>query len=184
VNRGKSLILAITATGAVFAATPACAQTFTGSTTAWVMERLTIANTINLQFGAILPGTTAGTVTVTGAGVRSTTGGATAAGGDVAAAEWVGFGSRNQHVRISFGAQSIQITKVGGTETMLVDTFTIQALAANGLTPIGAGPGAPRYRITPASGLFLFTVGARLNVAANQVAGNYSGTYTITVAYQ
>ncbi len=156
----------------------------TGTTVAFVVERLSIANTVDLQFGKMLSGTTTGTVTVNGAGTRTTSGGATAAGGYVTAAEWVGYGRRNQQVRISFGATSINLTRISGTQTMVVDTFTLQALAANGLTPIGAGGGAPRFRITTVNGLFLFTVGATLHVGANQMPGNYTGDYTLTVEYQ
>ena len=34
------------------------------------------------------------------------------------------------------------------------------------------------------SAVFNFQVGARLNVGANQMAGTYTGTYTVTVNYR
>ncbi len=183
VSRGKISFAAVCAAFTLFGVAPAHAQ-FNGTTVAFVVERLSIANTVDLQFGAIIAGTATGNVTVAPTGARTTTGGATAAGGTVTAAEWVGFGRRNQQVRISFGAPTIQITRVSGTQTMTVRNFVIQALVANGLTQIGAGNGPPRYRISSTNGLFLFTVGAQLVVGANQTPGNYKGDYTLTVDYQ
>ena len=60
------------------------------------------------------------------------------------------------------------MTLTSGGDTVTVDTFTDDT----------AGTG------TLAGGSDSFNVGATLNLGANQPAGNYTGTYTVTVEYQ
>lgn len=62
---------------------------------------------------------------------------------------------------------------------MIVDNFTIGNSA--GLTQNGS---SSNYRIVAANGIFTFKVGARLNVALNQPAGTYSGTFNVEFDYQ
>ncbi len=146
-----------------------------------VLDRLSLVKTADLDFGTLIAGTTAGTVTVSTAGVRSVTGGVTAAGGTVSAASFAGFGRRTQQVIIRFGAPSILITRVSGTQTMTVNNFTVNPVGGSGLTQLG---NSGRHRISSATGLFDFTVGARLNVGANAAPGDYVGTFNVTVNYQ
>jgi Domain of unknown function (DUF4402) len=62
---------------------------------------------------------------------------------------------------------------------MTVSNFTI------GSTPTAPITTAPRtFRITSPTGIFNFPIGARLNVGANQMDGNYQGTFTIVLNYQ
>jgi hypothetical protein len=58
-------------------------------------------------------------------------------------------------------------TITSGVNTMTVNAFTS--------TPSGTG--------TLVAGTATVNVGATLNVAANQVAGSYTGTYPVTVNY-
>ena len=46
------------------------------------------------------------------------------------------------------------------------------------------GGNAERYTITTNSGIYLLNIGGRLNVNANQVAGVYNGSITVSVQYQ
>ncbi len=146
-----------------------------------VLDRLSLTKTADLDFGTLIAGTTPGTVVVNTAGTRSVTGGVTAAGGTVSAAGFAGFGRRTQQITIVFGAPSILITRVGGTQTMIVNTFTANPVAGSGLTQLG---NSGKHRITSATGLFDFTVGAQLNVGANATPGAYVGTFNVTVNYQ
>ena len=166
------------------ASSSAFAQTINGSAEVVVVSSLSLVKSDDLNFANIIPTAAAGTVTVSPAGVRTATGGSVLAGGSPSAAAFSGLGARNQQVRISFGAASITLNRTGGGATMTVDTFTLQALVANGLSQIGAGNGPPRYRITSSTGLFSFTVGARLLVAGNQPGGLYTGSFNVTVDYQ
>jgi hypothetical protein len=63
----------------------------------------------------------------------------------------------------------VTLSGVGGGATMTASKFHIN--------------GDKNDWVTPAT-VFTFNVGARLNVGANQMAGTYTGTYTVTVNYR
>ena len=85
-------------------------------------------------------------------------------------------GANNQRVDISLGAASVLL--VGPGAPMRVHTFVI------GSTPTAVLTTTPlRFRIGAASGVFAFPVGATLDVAANQLAGKYTGNWSITLDY-
>jgi Domain of unknown function (DUF4402) len=162
---------------------PARAGQTTGEVSVSVVEKLGIVKEEDLEFGKMFAGPTAGTVVVNGAGVRTKTGGVTLAGGTFHPAEFSGYGDRNQRVTVAIDIiPPVQITRAGGTQQMLVNTFTITPLS--GLQ--NNGP-AGRYKIQPnagSTGIFSFAIGATLNVAANQMPGNYDGTFSVILNYQ
>lgn len=160
----------------------ALAQSTTGTIRTTIVPRLSIIKTADLDFGQIMASsTTNGSVTVTPTGSRSAGGGATLAGGTVSAGVFTGFGTQNQQVVFSFGAPSVTLTRVSGTQTMTADTFTIGASSAGGLNQLGS---SGRWRIISSNGMFTLPVGATLRVGANQTAGEYQGTFTLTAVYQ
>jgi hypothetical protein len=163
----------------MFANAPAFAGVTQGATEVAIVENLTLVRTEQLDFGGIIAGTTAGTVVVSPLGVRTATGGAVLAGGAPQAAAFAGRGRRNQLMTITFGAPSITITRGGGTQTMTVDSFTINNPPSATLAVAG-----PRYRISATNGFFEFPVGATLRVGANQTPGLYTGTFSMTANYQ
>lgn len=134
----------------------------------------------DLIFGRILPSSTAGTVTVAPDGVRTKTGGVTLFnGGGEQPSRFAGRGAANQIVAISLTSTPNRLTRVGGTQTMTLSTFVI------GSTPTVVLTGTNQFfRINNTSGIFNFPVGASLAVGANQVAGNYAGTFVVTLNYQ
>ena len=170
---------------AMLVAMPSHAQTFTGTGTATtvVVETLGLTNAADLEFGDIIPGATAGSVTVTPAGLRTSTGGVIPVGTTFQPAQFAGRGARrNQQISISFGAPSIIISKVGdATKTMTVDNFTLAAPPSASLSPVAGGT---RYRINTTNAIFDFPVGATLRVGANQSQGVYEGTFAVTVEYR
>jgi Domain of unknown function (DUF4402) len=167
--------------GAIMAAAliagPAYADTKPGSAEITIVRPLSFVIDDGLDFGNVIRGTTAGTVTVAPNGTRTSTGGVTLANnGGHKAASFAGQGTLNQRVDISIGANSIFITGPGAP--MRVRTFVI------GSTPTAPLTTAPtRFTIAAASGIFSFPVGATLEVGANQVPGKYSGTWSITLNY-
>jgi hypothetical protein len=168
---------------AALAGAPAHAGQGAGEASVALLEKLAIVKTEDLEFGTLFAGTTPGTVVIGGTGTRTKTGGVTLAGGTFHPAEFAGYGDRNQRVTIAVDIiPPIQITRSGGTEQMLVNAFTITpgpGLQNNG--PVG------RYKIQPgagSTGLFTFKIGATLNVAANQMPGNYDGTFSVILNYQ
>ena len=181
--RASLLLLAMLAVG--LAATPSHAQTFTGTGTAKtaILESLGLTNVAHLEFGTLIPAATAGSVTVTPLGLRTTTGGVIPAGPIFHPAQFAGRGARrNQQISIRFGAASIILQKVGDpTKTMTVDSFALAAPPSASLSPVAAGT---RYRINTTNAIFDFPVGATLRVGANQAQGVYEGTFTVTVEYR
>jgi hypothetical protein len=157
---------------------PAYAGSASVQPEAVILRRLSFVQVDDLEFGAILAGSTAGTVVVSPTGVRTKTGGVTLMGGLVQQAVFAGYGSNGQNVAISINANTQTMTRVGGTETMTYGTFL---LAGTPTTPLTTTPRT--FRISSTTGVFNFTVGATLNVAANQRPGQYADTFTITLNY-
>ncbi len=164
--------------------TPALARgtpiVVTAAAKAIIVAQLSFFKVDDLNFGKIIAGTTAGKVTVSPTGARTATGGAKlASGGSVTPASFVGKGTLGQTVTIIVNSNTSTLTRTGGTETMTMDTFVI------GSTPTAILTSTPlAFRISGASGIFKFPVGATLNVKANQTPGTYVGTFTLTLVYQ
>jgi spore coat protein U-like protein len=164
---------------AVATAPAAHAQSSAARAKTVVVSRLSFLNAEELEFGSLLAGTTAGTVTVSPGGVRTKTGGVTLVGGLVQPARFAGRGSLNQTVLISLTASPSTLRRVGGTETMVLDQLVI------GSTPTAVLTTTPQaFRITSPTGIFNFPIGGRLSVNANQVPGDYAGTFAVTLNYQ
>jgi hypothetical protein len=156
---------------------PVRAETLPANGEVTIVRALSFVIDDNLDFGNVIRGTTAGTVTVAPDGTRTRTGGVTlAAGGGHKPASFAGRGTNNQRVDISIGSGSINITGPGAP--MRVHTFVM------GSTPTAVLTTTPsRFRINSPSGVFYFPVGATLDVGANQTPGTYTGNWTITLNY-
>jgi hypothetical protein len=142
----------------------------TATATATIVGPIGITNTANMNFGNVAVSAVAGTVVLTPAAVRSTTGGCTlpAITGTVAAGAFNVTGAATYTYAITLPAAATTITS--GGNTMTVDTWTS--------TPSGTGT-------LSAGGSQALTVGGTLHVGASQAAGTYvSGTpFTVTVNY-
>ena len=122
-----------------------------------------------LQFGT-LAAPSAGTVVVgTGADSASTTGGVIHMGGTVTRARFSVTCSNNMGETGTNYAVTLppSTTLSNGSTTMTVDNFQ----------------GDPISGYISDGGSFTLYVGATLNAATNQEAGNYSGTFDVTVDY-
>jgi hypothetical protein len=137
--------------------------------TATIVSPITITKTVDMDFGNVAVSSVAGTVILTPAGTRSTTGGVTlpATTGTVTAAAFNVTGTPAYTYSIAITGSPLTVTS--GANTMTVTAFTS--------TP--ASPG------TLVAGDNALTVGATLNVGANQASGTYvSGLpFTVTVNY-
>jgi len=146
----------------------AFASSTTGKASTVVIQPLTLINFTPLNFGKIIAGTTAGTVTVDPvAGTASATGGAKLAGGTVNAAYFESYGGPLQTLTVNRGPLPILSDGAGHT------------MAVSGLTLDGA-----TTRFLGTAGLVKLNVGGTLNVGANQVSGDYTATFQIYVTYQ
>ncbi len=125
---------------------------------------ISISTSGDMDFGTMLTTGTAGTVTVTPAGARSSVD-VDLFGGFPAAAAFDVTGRSNQNYSITLPSSA---TLTSGGNTMTIDTFTDDA---------GANPSLP------GGGSDTFNVGATLHVGATQASGTYSGTFSVTVNY-
>jgi hypothetical protein len=152
----------------------------TATSKAVIVRPNVFINVQDLDFGAIIPSAAAGSVTVPPSGARTTLGGVTIVPtSPFSPARFAGEGTSGQFVAISVSATSVNLTRVGGTQTMAVDTFEI------GSTPtmiLGTSP--TLFTIGSTTGIFNFPVGATLRVNANQAQGNYVGNFAVTLNYQ
>ena len=151
------------------AAAPAQAESISGTSTAQILGSLTLANTEPLSFGTLAPSAAAGSVVVSVTGVRTTSGGVTAAGGMVTAAEFIGQTEDHPVIRIFAPVVPVTLNRVGGGASMDVTALDIEG---------GAG-----VRNVGKNSVFSFRVGGTLAVNANQMPGTYTGTFQVTVDY-
>lgn len=133
---------------------------------------IVISGTAALNFGAVSENG-AGTVIVTTAGGRSTTGGITAVTGAGTHSNGVVSLSGSTGLAIDVSMTAGAFTIVDGGNTMVVNNFNLETVAG----------GATRT-ITLAANPTTFPIGATLNVGAGQPAGTYIGDYTINANYQ
>jgi len=130
---------------------------------------LEIVKNRDLDFGNIAAGATAGTVVINPeTDTISATGGALLLGGAPHAAQFTGAAKGNNVVIIRIPKQPVTLTRVGGTQTMTANNFTLQGLDK---------------RAVAARVAFDFKVGATLNVGANQAEGTYVGTFDVSIQY-
>ena len=134
-----------------------------------VLAPLALSRATDLDFGTIVAGATAGTLTVPAdaAPVAAATGGARAIGA-VAAGHFALSGEPSQAYTLAVSPSTLTLNGPSGA-TMSVNAFTTSPTAAATM---------------PAGGTQTIYVGGRLNVGASQAQGTYSGILTLTVAYQ
>lgn len=134
----------------------------------YIVQPTAIYKVSDLRFGAVVPGTSGGTVTLGTNGTRTATGTVVlppqlAYG----AASFNVLGSPNSVFTLTLPA-SLTLIRAGGLETMTVSNFVS--------SPSGTGT-------LNSGGTATVNVGARLTIAANQVLGAYSGSFNVTVGY-
>lgn len=170
----KNFIRLTTAAVAIFfaASNPACAQaTGTATASVTIVTPISVAKTTDMSFGNIAVSVAAnGTVEMTPAGTRTSTGGVTlpAASGTVAAASFTISGQANYTFAITLPTSVVSI--INGQSTMDVHTFTSFPASVGTLS---------------AGGTNVMTVGAKLDVNAGQPAGIYTTAtpFSVTVSY-
>jgi len=133
---------------------------------AQILAALRLTFVRDLNFGSLVPSASAGTVTVTPASARSRTGGVTlVTGAAPQSARFTVQGQRNKSYTIALPAS---VSIASGGNSMSVATFTSNL---------------PSPSTLPNNGRQTLNVGATVAVAADQPAGTYASTFTVTVAY-
>jgi hypothetical protein len=162
-------LLAATLALCVPAAATAAPRTAAAPANALIILPVTVVKTRDMDFGALAVGATAGTAVLEpNADVLTTTAGVTAIGGGPHCAEFAGAAQSSSVVNIKVPNKPAILTRVGGTQTMTLDNFTLQ--------------GQNKRTLAKAQS-FKFRVGGTLNVGANQALGVYVGTFDVTVQY-
>lgn len=139
-----------------------------------INQGVNIIKNADLQFGNFAAGTTQSRFRidpVTDAVVQLS-GNAVSLGGTRTAASFTAFGKPLERVRITVNQNRIDLTRVGGTETMRVDQLRLD------------GGNGSRNRTLDASGSAEYKLGGRLTINPNQAGGAYAGTFNITIEYQ
>lgn len=165
-------------------ASPALAETATntGTVGAVVVERNSLVKVDDMNFALVAPRATAGSVVLNPANNVCSSPDGLARSGTCQAATFAGMGRRNFFVRIQYPST---ITLTGPGQAMTVDTVTLDTTNDLVFQPTGNGNGNGnrRYRIASPTGIFTFRMGGTLRVNANQAAGVYAGTYSVTTVY-
>jgi spore coat protein U-like protein len=138
----------------------------TANATARIITPISIVKTADLNFGDVVSSAVAGTVSVSVAGARASAGGATLGNGTgVTAAAFTVSGQANATYAITLPATA---TITSGANNMTVNGFVSN--------PAGTGT-------LSAGGSQALAVGGTLQVGINQPTGSYTGTFSVTVAY-
>ena len=146
---------------------------------AFLVRPLSFLKERDLEFGTVIPGDTGGTVVMDSAGNVTTSGSVIQVDGTQQPARFAGFGAFRQTVLINVDANSYILTRIGGTQTLLMDTLLIGSRP-----PIVINTSPRRFRIANRDGYFFFTIAGRLQVPANAVPGTYEGEFTVTLEYE
>lgn len=144
----------------------AVAGASSSASSAQILTPATLSNTVGLEFGQIGVSASAGTVTLSPAGVRTSSGGVTLAGGvpaTVASFDVAGEPSSTYTITLPTSTAIVL-----GADSMTIDTFASSPDTTGTLS--GAGTDT-------------LLVGATLHVGANQAAGEYAGSFDVTVLY-
>ncbi len=147
--------------------------TGTGHVSARIVDPLSVTETAELNFGAILQG--ANTITVSPAGTRTAVDSSKLVGkgyGSTKAGKWKITGPVGARPSVKIQESSVTLENSSGA-SMIVNNFVTDAEDSfDEIEGSGSGTGEVEFK-----------VGANLTVADNQEPGNYSGTYTVTVSY-
>jgi hypothetical protein len=169
---GSRLLLAATLPFALLAPAASIAAPISPPTKpagqATLMKPLTLTKIADMDFGNLAV-TASGTAVIDAVtDTMTTTGGVVRAGGSPHAAIFRGATQSSAVVNIKIPNGGVNLTRVGGTETILLNAFTLDGQSK---------------RTMAQAGVFDFKVGATLRPAAGQVEGVYTGTFDVTIQY-
>lgn len=160
---------------ALLAAAPAAgAQQATAQASATVVEPIAISSAGPLSFGSFAKGDTAGSVTVSTAGIVTGAGGVSHTSGPAAAASFTITGEPGATFQLSSTVVDLTDGKGHSMPLELIGDFDGAGKAAPGVPSAGVLGG----------GTQTLHLGGRLGVAAGQAAGSYSGQVGVAVSYQ
>jgi hypothetical protein len=154
--------------------TPAFAQSATGTGSITVVRPLTVTRNADLRFGTVVrPTTGSGTTVIDAGGARSVTGGVVAlSSGDVPQAA--------QFTIAGEGAQSLSVT-IPATFSIANQTETLTVTTSSDLT--GAAAAQTLSGAIGSAGSLVVNVGGSVPITSTTPTGLYTGTFTVSAAY-
>lgn len=162
------VLFAAAASAGAFAA-PSAPMTISAA----VLQPLSIVKVSDMRFGSIVPSTAAGTVVLSpSTGTVTHTGGVLMTTGATGYAQFEIDAQGATTANVNWQA-NITLTNASGN-TMTVNPIT----QANNAVVCGVG------LCFPSGNILQINFGGTLNVAANQPVGAYTGTFTVTAAFQ
>ncbi len=170
----RTLTIAATAASGMLGA-PAYAADTNVTVNAAIVRPNSLIKIDDLDFGTMVSGTTGGTVSINAVtGARTTTGGVTPVGAGTQRAVFQGTGGILL-ITVS-GDNSVTLVRAGGGAPNMTATLVRAAsTSGGGIALLGS-------TLLP-SGVQTYYIGGTLTVPANQLAGDYGGTFTLTVNY-
>jgi len=141
---------------------------------AQIVAAIVVAPVATLEFGTFSHGGVAGTVVVPPVAAPSVTGSIDH------------LGASNARVPGSFSmiaALVPVVVTVGATATITHSTNVAETMTINAFN-IDTDAGGISEVVTNTAATNTYNIGATLNVAGTEIAGTYSGSFTVTAAYQ
>ena len=132
-----------------------------------------VTQTRSLNFGFLIETGTGGTLNVDNTDTPTATGSVSSVGGTIAAGGFTLKGITGRQIDVT-GPASVAISN--GTTTMTVGSFTVNGVAAT----INATAFTTSLTMVTETG---FRLGGTLTVGAGQATGTYTGTVSVTAAY-
>lgn len=133
-----------------------------------LMLPLTLNKLADMEFG-YLGAVGAGTAVINPVtDTMTVTGGVLRLGGSPHAATFRGVAQGSSVVIIRIPTKAVTLTRAGGSETLILDSFTLDGQSKRDMAK---------------AGVFDFKVGGTLRVPAGQADGLYSGTFEVTIQY-
>ena len=160
------LPIALVAPAAVVAAPIAPAVPPAGQ--AQLLRSLTLTKLADMDFGDLAVAGAGTAIINPVTDTMATTGGVLTLGGTPHAAQFRGVATGSSVVNIRIPNGGVNLTRVGGTETILLNNFTLDGQSKRAMAQ---------------AGVFTFKVGGTLRPTAGQVDGTYSGTFDVTIQY-
>ena len=164
----SSVFARFAAFGAAFCIAPAV-QALPGDTQTQIVNPGLVTNTTSLDFGSVISGSVQSRLRIppTSDSIIVSAGNAIPVGGTVSRARFDVIAAPLTFVFINL-PNNIQLTRVSGTEQLLLDQFQQSGLP---------------FQIMGPSGQLTFFVGGRLRVNPSQPGGRYQGNFTVTVNF-
>lgn len=150
-----------------------------GHVAASVVERLTIANLMPLDFGHITPGVSGGSVTVTPNNTRSVSGSVQVGGEPFHRATFKVEGAPGKSYSIHTPSSQVFVTSAANSNASLTNSLTVSGFT---VYSVGAGTSSGSGTLN-GSGQDDVFLGGTIIVPANAVPGVYSGLVPLTVSY-